>query len=192
MRLGAWLTAPCRCGEVVTTIPTIGFNVESLTYKNVTLNVWDLGGQTTIRPYWRCYYSGGGSRSVLRAFVSSSLTRQMQDTNAIIFVVDSADTERLSTACEELHQMLQEEELRDAALLIFANKQVFALVCVFAFSLAWQDLPGALSEAAVSEKLQLSKLKGRPWAIYKASAVKGEGLEPGLDWLVGTISGGKK
>jgi GTPase SAR1 family protein len=46
------------------------------------------------------------------------------DTNAIIFVVDSADTERLSTACEELHQMLQEEELRDAALLIFANKQV--------------------------------------------------------------------
>jgi ADP-ribosylation factor-like protein 1 len=53
-------------------------------------------------------------------------------------------------------------------------------------------LPGALSEAAVSEKLQLSKLKGRPWAIYKASAVKGEGLEPGLDWLVGTISGGKK
>ena len=136
---------------MVTTIPTIGFNVESLTYKNVTLNVWDLGGQTTIRPYWRCYYA---------------------DTNAIIFVVDSADTDRLGTACEELHQMLQEEELRDSALLIFANKQ---------------DLPGALSEADVSEKLQLSKLKGRPWAIYKASAVKGEGLEPGLDWLVSTI-----
>ncbi len=45
----------------MTTIPTIGFNVESLTYKNVTLNVWDLGGQTTIRPYWRCYYAGGMS-----------------------------------------------------------------------------------------------------------------------------------
>ena len=50
-----------------------------------------------------------------------------------------------------------------------------------------QDLPGALSEAEVSEKLQLAKLKGRAWAIYKASAVKGEGLEPGLDWLVTTI-----
>ena len=68
-------------------------------------------------------------------------------------------------------------QLRDAALLIFANKQ---------------DLPGALPEAAVSEKLQLSRLKGRPWAIYRASAVKGEGLELGLDWLVGTIASGKK
>jgi ADP-ribosylation factor-like protein 1 len=92
--------------------------------------------------------------------------------------------------------MLQEEELRDAALLIFANKQASfnfgKRFCLFSLSSSPQDLPGALSEAAVSEKLQLSKLKGRPWAIYKASAVKGEGLEPGLDWLVGTISGGKK
>ena len=140
-----------QCGEIVTTIPTIGFNVESLTYKNITLNVWDLGGQGAIRPYWRCYYA---------------------DTNAVIFVVDSADGERLGTACEELHQMLQEEELKDAALLVFANKQ---------------DLPGAKSEAEVSEALQLSKLKGRTWAIYKASAVKGEGLTEGLDWLVTAI-----
>jgi ADP-ribosylation factor-like protein 1 len=61
-------------------------------------------------------------------------------------------------------------------LLIFANKQ---------------DLPGALSEAEVSEKLQLAKLKGRNWAIYKSSAVKGEGLEQGLDWLVSSLKGGK-
>jgi ADP-ribosylation factor-like protein 1 len=117
---------------VVTTIPTIGFNVESLTYKNVTLNVWDLGGQTTIRPYWRCYYAGESRTSLL---VSRSLLTTIQDTNAIIFVVDSADTERLSTACEELHQMLQEEELRDAALLIFANKQARSIAhrrfCLF-------------------------------------------------------------
>lgn len=69
--------------------------------------------------------------------------------------------------------MLAEDELRDSALLVFANKQ---------------DLPGALSEAQVSEQLGLNRLKGRSWAIYKASAVKGEGLEQGLDWLVSTIA----
>ncbi len=69
--------------------------------------------------------------------------------------------------------MLAEDELRDSALLVFANKQ---------------DLPGALPEAQVSEQLGLNRLKGRSWAIYKASAVKGEGLEQGLDWLVSTIA----
>lgn len=61
-------------GEVVTTIPTIGFNVEQVTYKNLKFQVWDLGGQTSIRPYWRCYYS---------------------NTDAIIYVVDSADKDRI-------------------------------------------------------------------------------------------------
>lgn len=45
-------------GEVVSTIPTIGFNLETVTYKNIKFSVWDLGGQTSIRPYWRCYYMG--------------------------------------------------------------------------------------------------------------------------------------
>ena len=58
------------------------------------------------RPYWRCYYPG---------------------TNCIIFVVDSADVERLSIAKKELVQMLEEEELKDATLLVFANKQVLAI-----------------------------------------------------------------
>lgn len=45
-----------QVGEVVSTIPTIGFNVETVTYKNIKFQVWDLGGQTSIRPYWRCYF----------------------------------------------------------------------------------------------------------------------------------------
>lgn len=44
--------------QEVTTIPTVGFNVESVTYKNVKFNVWDVGGQDKIRPLWRHYYSG--------------------------------------------------------------------------------------------------------------------------------------
>ena len=51
--------------EVVSTVPTIGFNVETLKYKNLTFQVWDLGGQTSIRPYWRCYFTNTGSRCVL-------------------------------------------------------------------------------------------------------------------------------
>lgn len=47
--------------EVVSTVPTIGFNVETLKYKNITFQVWDLGGQTSIRPYWRCYFHNTGS-----------------------------------------------------------------------------------------------------------------------------------
>ena len=80
----------------------IGFNVESVTYKNIKFQVWDLGGQTTIRPYWRCYYP---------------------NTQAIIYVVDSSDTDRVGTSREEFHAILQEEELKDALLLVYANKQ---------------------------------------------------------------------
>ena len=63
--------------------------------------VWDLGGQSSIRPYWRCYY---------------------QDTNAVVVVVDSADRERIEYSRQELDIMLQEEELKGVPVLILANK----------------------------------------------------------------------
>lgn len=47
-----------KLNQDVTTIPTVGFNVESVTYKNVKFNVWDVGGQDKIRPLWRHYFSG--------------------------------------------------------------------------------------------------------------------------------------
>lgn len=136
-----------QVGEVVSTIPTIGFNVETVQYKNIRFQVWDLGGQTSIRPYWRCYFP---------------------NTQAIIYVVDSTDKDRMGTSRDEFHAILDEEELKDAVILIYANKQ---------------DLPGALSEAEVTEQLGLHKIKNRPWAIYKTSAIKGTGLFEGLDWL---------
>ena len=81
----------------------IGFNVETVTYKNIKFQVWDLGGQTSIRPYWRCYYP---------------------NTQAIIYVVDSSDTDRIKTSAGEFHAILEEEELKDALILVYANKQV--------------------------------------------------------------------
>lgn len=99
--------------EIVPTVPSkwwiwftnllvaVGFNVETVNYKNLKFQVWDLGGQTGLRPYWRCYY---------------------QDTNAVIFVVDSADKDRIEIAKQELELMLQEEELKGVPVLILANK----------------------------------------------------------------------
>lgn len=140
-----------QVGEVVTTIPTIGFNVETVTYKNLKFQVWDLGGQTSIRPYWRCYYS---------------------NTDAIIYVVDSMDRDRIGISKQELISMLEEEELKKAVLVVFANKQ---------------DIEGAMSVTEVANALGLSSLKNRKYQIFKTSAIKGEGLDEAMEWLANTL-----
>eukprot|EP01105_Mastigella_eilhardi_P003717 TRINITY_DN1485_c0_g1_i1.p1 TRINITY_DN1485_c0_g1~~TRINITY_DN1485_c0_g1_i1.p1 ORF type:complete len:186 (+),score=66.28 TRINITY_DN1485_c0_g1_i1:127-684(+) len=91
-----------RLGDVVTSIPTIGFNVETIEYKRLRLTVWDVGGQTRIRALWRHYYQG---------------------TNAVIYVVDSSDKDRAEEARDELEGVLASDELRGASLLVLANKQ---------------------------------------------------------------------
>ncbi|KAI1730663.1 ADP-ribosylation factor family domain-containing protein [Ditylenchus destructor] len=146
-----------QVGEVVTTIPTIGFNVEQVTYRNLKFQVWDLGGQTSIRPYWRCYYS---------------------NTDAIIYVVDSADKDRIGISKQELVSMLEEEELKSAILIILANKQ---------------DIPGCLSLAEVHKALGLDALRNRSFQIFKTSATKGEGLDESMEWLANALQqGGQK
>jgi len=139
-----------KLGEIVTTIPTIGFNVETVEYKNINFTVWDVGGQDKIRPLWRHYF---------------------QNTQGLIFVVDSNDRERVKEARAELEKMLSEDELRDAALLVFANKQ---------------DLPNAMSVAELTDKLGLHSLK-RKWFIQAACATTGDGLYEGLDWLSNSL-----
>ncbi|KAF4708045.1 Arf GTPase arf1, partial [Perkinsus olseni] len=132
-----------KLGEVVTTIPTIGFNVETVEYKNISFTVWDVGGQDKIRPLWRHYY---------------------QNTQGVIFVVDSNDRDRIDDARQELNRMMEEEELKDAALLVFANKQ---------------DLPNAMSAAEVTDKLGLHQLRHRNWYIQSTCATTGDGLYEG-------------
>jgi len=140
-----------KIGEVVTTIPTIGFNVESVQYNNLNFDVWDLGGQTSIRPYWRSYYA---------------------NTAAVVFVIDSTDIERLEIAADELKSMLSEDELKDAALLVFANKQ---------------DQPGAQGAGEISEALKLGELRDRNWSIVACSVIDGKGINEGMDWLSQTV-----
>jgi len=141
-----------KLGEVVTTIPTIGFNVETVEYKKISFTVWDVGGQDKIRPLWRHYY---------------------QNTHGLIFVVDSNDRERIDQAKDELHRMLNEEELRDAVVLVFANKQ---------------DLPNAMPVHEVTEKLGLNSMSHRQWFVQSTCATTGDGLYEGLDWLSRTLN----
>lgn len=65
IRIFAAILYKLKLGQSVTTIPTVGFNVETVTYKNVKFNVWDVGGQDKIRPLWRHYYTGMRKRSYL-------------------------------------------------------------------------------------------------------------------------------
>ncbi|KAJ8258306.1 hypothetical protein COCON_G00173180 [Conger conger] len=141
-----------KLGEIVTTIPTIGFNVETVEYKNICFTVWDVGGQDKIRPLWRHYF---------------------QNTQGLIFVVDSNDRERTQEAAEELQKMLQEDELADAVLLVFANKQ---------------DLPNAMPMSEMTEKLALQSLRNRKWYVQATCATQGSGLYEGLDWLSTQLS----
>ncbi|KKF95392.1 ADP-ribosylation factor-like protein 1 [Ceratocystis platani] len=69
--------------------------------------------------------------------------------------------------------MLQEDELKEASLLVFANKQ---------------DQPGAKGAADISEALRLSELRDRNWTIVGCSAIDGSGVNEGMDWLVSTIA----
>ena len=127
--------------------------------------MWDVGGQSKIRPLWKYYY---------------------QNTDALIFVVDSCDRERLkevsnficfpffiqlkpcpTQAKEELDALVSSDELRNAQVLVLANKA---------------DMPNALSTSDLSQKLGLTSLKNN-WFIQSTCAVTGEGLYEGLDWL---------
>lgn len=90
-----------KLGETVPTPPTIGFAVETIEFKKLKFNIWDIGGQDKIRALWKHYYPG---------------------TDAIIWVVDSTDKKRIKLVHHELHKLLEDEDLRDCPLLVFSNK----------------------------------------------------------------------
>ena len=89
-------------GEDISEIsPTVGFNIETLEFEGFKLNMWDVGGQKSLRSYWRNYFEA---------------------TDGLIWVVDSSDRRRMTDCKTELHALLQEERLLGASLLVFANK----------------------------------------------------------------------
>jgi len=139
-------------GDVIASIPTIGFNVETIEYKNLKLTMWDVGGQHRIRPLWRHYF---------------------QNTDAMIFVVDASDRERVEEAREELYKCLQDEMLKNAPVLVYANKA---------------DMPKAMLAKEIVPALGLDTMRNREWHVQESVAVKGDGLYEGLDWLAKTLN----
>uniref|UniRef100_A0A0A9XQF0 RING-type E3 ubiquitin transferase n=1 Tax=Lygus hesperus TaxID=30085 RepID=A0A0A9XQF0_LYGHE len=128
--------------------PTIGFNVEPIEYKNLRFNIWDIGGQPKLRPLWKHYFL---------------------NTQAVVFVVDSSDKDRLVEAALELSKLVAEKDLKEAALLILVNKQ---------------DVEGCEGLEVITETLGASKLCcGHSWHALACSAQTGQGLYQGLDWL---------
>ncbi|KAB1212224.1 ADP-ribosylation factor-like protein 2 [Morella rubra] len=146
--------------------PTLGFNIKTITYQKYfldwprgnssyryTLNIWDVGGQKTIRSYWRNYF---------------------EQTDGLVWVVDSSDLRRLDDCKIELDNLLKQERLSGASLLILANKQ---------------DIKGALTPEEIAKVLNLEAMdRTRHWKIVGCSAYTGEGLLEGFDWLVQDIA----
>eukprot|EP00871_Galdieria_phlegrea_P002700 jgi/Galph1/3430/GphlegSOOS_G2096.1 len=132
--------------------PTFGFDILSFEYKEYKIHLWDIGGQESLRSYWKNYF---------------------ESTDGIIWVVDIADSHRLSSCVLELHRTLQDERLLGASLLILANKQ---------------DRNPHVKEETLVEVLNLHNLHGRPWHLTLCSALKNSGLLEGFVWLIEDIS----
>ena len=142
--------------DITHIMPTQGFNIKSLMHDGFKLNVWDIGGQKSIRPYWRNYFD---------------------QTDALIYVIDSADRRRLEETGVELQALLDEERLSHVPLLIMANKQ---------------DLLSALTPAEITTELGLNEIRERTWQILPCSAKSGEGLQESMEWIVDQINAGAK
>ena len=136
-----------RLKEPTATTPTMDFNVETVEFQGRRFGFWDVGGQDSIRPLWRHHLTGS---------------------QALVYVVDSNDRERVRKAAVELHKIMLDHAMRDAALLVYANKN---------------DLPHALPVEQVRAELQLSELPARACHVQPSCATSGDGLFEGLRWL---------
>ena len=141
-----------KLNETKGTVPTIGFNVETVEYNNVKFHMWDVGGQEKLRQLWKHYYEGA---------------------NAVIFVVDSNDVNRVELAKKELDRLLTDPMLHGATLLVLCNKQ---------------DLPNRLTPNQIVDAFgfrgsNAGAVSGRNWFLQGCCAHSGEGLFDGLDWL---------
>ena len=143
-----------KLGEVVETTPTMGFNVETVEYKTINFTIWDVGGQEKTRSLWKHYY---------------------QKAQALIFVIDCTDVNRIHEVKTILHEILNDEELCNCkALLIYANKQ---------------DLPNAMNEDELSGILNLESFKKQiKYHVQPSVANEGIGLDDGLNWLSKNMS----
>ena len=120
--------------DISNVTPTQGFNIKNLCHDKIKFNLWDIGGQKALRQYWSNYITGN---------------------DALVYVIDSADTDRIKEAGEELENLLGEKDLSGIPLLIYANKQ---------------DLVQALPPEKIVDLLKINEISTRKWTIIACSA----------------------
>ncbi|XP_039739526.1 ADP-ribosylation factor-like protein 8A isoform X1 [Pteropus medius] len=114
-------------------IPTVGFNMRKIAKGNVTIKLWDIGGQPRFRSMWERYCRG---------------------VSAIVYMVDAADQEKIEASKNELHNLLDKPQLQGIPVLVLGNKR---------------DLPGALDEKELIEKMNLAAIQDREICCYSVS-----------------------
>ncbi|XP_037683189.1 ADP-ribosylation factor-like protein 14 [Choloepus didactylus] len=133
------------------TTPTIGFNVEMIELeKRISLTVWDVGGQEKMRTVWCCY---------------------CENTDGLLYVVDSTDKQRLEDSRREFEHILKNEHIKKIPVVLLANKQ---------------DIPGALSAEDITRMFKMKELcSDRNWYVQPCCAITGDGLAEGFRQLTG-------
>lgn len=144
-----------KLGKPVTTTPADASTIEIVTHKNVTFTMWDFVGDRQMRRRLRQYG---------------------HNADAVVFVEDSTDVERLEEACDALAVFLNFVWLRDTKLSVLANKQ---------------DTPGALSAIEVRARLVMDNVARNLTHVEGCVATRGDGLSEGLEWLARAVTSGQ-
>ncbi|KAF1815983.1 ARF/SAR superfamily [Eremomyces bilateralis CBS 781.70] len=128
--------------------PTLGFVISTVDWDGYRINIWDVGGQKTLRTYWRNYF---------------------ERTDTLLWVVDATDEARMNDCREELANLLVEERLMGASLLVVKNKT---------------DVHGCLSNDQVRDILRLDDIRTHRWSIMECSAMTGQNLPEAMNWVL--------
>jgi small GTP-binding protein len=142
-----------KLNETVHSVPTVGFNVEEVNYRGLQFNVWDIGGQTKLRDLWHHYYQGS---------------------DAVIYVLDSSDEDRIALAKETLESVISHPEMMNIPVLVLANKMDMA----------------RLRPIELVEKMGLARSK-RDWHLQPCCGLNGDGIVEGFEWLRKTLKNKK-
>nr|XP_023852804.1 ADP-ribosylation factor-like protein 8A isoform X2 [Salvelinus alpinus] len=129
-------------------IPTVGFNMRKITKGNVTIKLWDIGGQPRFRSMWERYCRG---------------------VSVIVYMVDAADPEKIEASKNELHNLLDKPQLQGIPVLVLGNKR---------------DVPGALDEKELIERMNLSAIQDREICCYSISCKEKDNIDITLQWLI--------
>ncbi|KAI8897731.1 ADP-ribosylation factor-like protein 6 [Globomyces pollinis-pini] len=128
-------------------IPTVGLEVQRVSYKNLILTFVDMSGQGSYRNLWQLYFNSS---------------------NAIIFVIDGTDKERMSVVHDELENIVNFKSTKNSPIVFFVNKM---------------DLSTCISPSECVEILGINRIKDRNWTIFACSALTGDGISDGMMWL---------